>query len=304
MNITLLLSRLLLSFLLIYAGILIWTKNVDLLIWTKKHIEKILPINQEQPKNIKGTPALQKTISSQSEISDQKTQEPELVLLSPPHKYRYRWIPKEEIAIFQGLKPPKDLGHPILGMRNLSTMPITDITIEWKIADKNPAELIFLSNEHYRKYNPKLEEQTRLFWLSGAPLRKEASTGHGMPVADIDVTDIPFCEPTPSSVSALEVSMPNAVANSFAIRIVATSQRPPKTNVPSGMIKTSGPTIRLVVKYHQSQEEFIRYFRIESSVTVLSDTVGDGNLGHIEQQYWLEENFRATVKFIVVPDRL
>lgn len=47
---TLILSRIFLTFILFYALVLVWTKNVDLLLWTKNTIAKMLPINEESKK--------------------------------------------------------------------------------------------------------------------------------------------------------------------------------------------------------------------------------------------------------------
>jgi len=232
-----------------------------------------------------------------------KEYQPEVMLLSPAKKHKYRWIPKEEVAIFQGLEPPKEVSFPIFGFRNLSNGTIIDITIEWKIVEPFSVEQIFLSNEYFGMHNPKIEESTHMFWLSGTPLDKTKSTGFGMPVADSDVTHIPFCEPTTSRVDALQIPLPNTIANNYALRIVAVSQRPSRNNIPNGIVKTSGPVIRATIKYRHSGKEYARYFRIESLVNVLSDTTGDGNV-YIEPHYWSPENFRAIVSFNVVPDRL
>lgn len=47
---TLILSRIILTLILFYSIFLVWTKNVDLLLWTKNTITKILPINEESKK--------------------------------------------------------------------------------------------------------------------------------------------------------------------------------------------------------------------------------------------------------------
>ncbi|MDD3905783.1 MAG: hypothetical protein PHS46_04520 [Candidatus Omnitrophica bacterium] len=45
--VTLFISRLILSAILIYASILVWTKNVDLIQWAKTKIESALPVNPQ-----------------------------------------------------------------------------------------------------------------------------------------------------------------------------------------------------------------------------------------------------------------
>ena len=41
----LLISRIILTIFILYALVLVWTKNVNLIIWAKKGIEKLIPIN-------------------------------------------------------------------------------------------------------------------------------------------------------------------------------------------------------------------------------------------------------------------
>ena len=50
MKMILIISRVILSLILLYLIFLVWTKNVDLLIWTKNKIAKLLPINEGSTK--------------------------------------------------------------------------------------------------------------------------------------------------------------------------------------------------------------------------------------------------------------
>jgi hypothetical protein len=229
--------------------------------------------------------------------------EPELVLLSPEKKQRYLWIPKKSIHIQQGIDPRHGIhGNPIFGLKNLSNAPVTGITIEWTINESMSADLIFLTNKHFHKYNPKIDGDT--FWLyNKKPLDKTAGTGTGMSVSDFATATISLLE-----MKALEVPLPPPIANSFTLRIIASSQRPTASNVPKGFIKSKGPTVYTVVKYKQSGKKHIGHFKIESSVITFSNTSSDdlkaGEWSGMEPKYWSEDNFRATVTFNVVQSLL
>jgi hypothetical protein len=254
--------------------------------------------NESSKKEAATAPAAQATAGA----------EPEVVLIAPKDPHRYRWVPLQRIAIDQGSAIPKELGVPIFRLNNLSNAAVTDVRITWKVADPTPIQVVFLTSQHFKRYNASIDPADSFapFHLSNpkyvAPGKNEPTGGSvGMPASDEETDTVPFLQPTATSDNGVDVSMPLPIAYGYGFRLVATGIRPDITNQPAkggGMIKSVGPPLEVSIIYRQSGKDYVRNFRITSSVVSFSDTAYESGIGgNVEQQYWSPDNFRALVKF-------
>ncbi len=209
--------------------------------------------------------------------------QPEVVLYLPVAVRELSWVPSVDAT---PRWTPLEKGYPTISIKNLSSRPVVGISVDWLISG-TPIDFLFVASEHTKPYGPTIEGG--VFTLRGPN-----GGGFGVPVADRDVTNVPFI----SGLDSAETEFSSAVWWSFIFRLIATKQRPPTNNVPSGFIKTYGPNIVATVKYSQSNIQYTRAFRIEPMVHAVSDTAGGGG-GPIPRDHWSPDNLRAIVRFSV-----
>lgn len=234
------------------------------------------------------------------QVSHIKALSAEVILLSPKHKQAYYWVPMQDIQISQGLEIPKSISYPKFRIINLTEKVITDINLALKIIDTSPIKSVFIESQHFKSFGAKIEP------ASIVPFQLSNTKGQGSEflAADEETINLPFLKPSSSPDDAEEFLLPSSIANSYAIRLIATSPRPNPNNMPSeggGILKISGPPIEVTMRYRQGDTDNVHLFRIESTVLLISETSWLRELGGtIPTTFWSPHNLRAWVTFSVV----
>ncbi len=226
--------------------------------------------------------------------------ESEVVLIAPKESHAYKWIPLQRVAVEQGTLLPKNPGLPVFRLENLSDVVITGIRVTWRVLDPTPIKAVFLNSDHLKRYNPAIEPNG----FSPFSLHNAKGEGTTVPASDEETIDIPYVPTAATSKDGVELSMPPSISNDYGLRLVATALRPNVSNQPSnggGIMRTTGPTLEVILEYYGRGKDYKRRFRVDSSVLVISDTTGSGQFGenYIEPQFWSPDNLRATVTFKV-----
>jgi hypothetical protein len=217
---------------------------------------------------------------------------PEVVLAADKDiTYVLIWIPGTKT--FPTVQPAGKSGYPAMELKNLSGSPVTGVSIEWSVAGP-PIEKVVRSSEHFRKYVPIVDHG--MYWMDNGE-------GVGIPVEDRDHSDIPYVAD-----STVPVDIPGGIWDNFFLRMVATVERP-ADNSPPPPIKTFEPVATAVLKYHQSNQIYIRTFQIKALVFVIPNgallaalgTNGDfvGEIGKVDVAHWSPDNLRAQVRFSI-----
>ena len=213
---------------------------------------------------------------------------PDVVLLPPADgvSYRLDFVPLRALGF--SLAPFGWAGtgdrEPQFRIKNLGLLSVTDIVVKWAIGNDD-VEDIFLASELLRRFRPTVGNG--FFWLHG---EIPSPNMFAVPVADKDETRVPFCPPTPTSDASTAAPLPGSVANSLAIRLIA-SRRPEVYE-----LVLNGPDIRAEILYMVGTEKAVRLFRVRTRILYLPESSGQFE-GDALPQHASELNFRGNITF-------
>jgi hypothetical protein len=178
-------------------------------------------------------------------------------------------------------------------LKNLSSSPVTGVTIDWSVAGP-PIEKVIRSSDHFKKYSPIFDHG--MYWMDNGQ-------GVGIPAESHDHSDIPYVANAP-----VPVDIPSSIWFNFFLRMIATKERPPD-NSRTPPIKTTEPVAMAVLKYRQSNETYIRTFHVKALMNVLPDSAllvsfgadgaVTGEVGQVDVPHRSSDNLRAQMRFSI-----